>query len=209
MGEWMYFIISAIAGGEWSASRPDSFTPSERASGTHWIGGLVDPRASLDDVEKRKLLTLPWLELRPLGRPARNQTLHRVCYVGSQLLGADGYFQLDGAASHTSNQTFEEIILGGEKFTSEKLWHPGFQIWLCRTSSCDVCWRRGCLKTNHKLLTTCKEILLPKLLQSPFAMQCHVSLCLQRAGNPIPTSSVTQLSPHLRRYVLKTFRFHK
>jgi hypothetical protein len=31
----------------------------------------VDPRADLDDVVKRKFLTLPGLELRPLGRPAR------------------------------------------------------------------------------------------------------------------------------------------
>jgi hypothetical protein len=29
----------------------------------------VGPRAGLDDVEKRKFLTLPGLELRPLGRP--------------------------------------------------------------------------------------------------------------------------------------------
>jgi hypothetical protein len=36
----------------------------------------VDPRAGLDDVEKRKFLTLPALELRPLGRPARSQSLH-------------------------------------------------------------------------------------------------------------------------------------
>jgi hypothetical protein len=32
----------------------------------------VDLRADVDDLEKRKLLTLPGLELRPLGRPARN-----------------------------------------------------------------------------------------------------------------------------------------
>jgi hypothetical protein len=30
----------------------------------------VGPRAGLDDVEMRKFLTLPGLELRPLGRPA-------------------------------------------------------------------------------------------------------------------------------------------
>jgi hypothetical protein len=41
----------------------------ERAPGTHWIGGWVDLRAGLDDLEKRKFLTLPGLELRPLGRP--------------------------------------------------------------------------------------------------------------------------------------------
>jgi hypothetical protein len=51
---------------EWTASRPGHITPRERAPGTHWIGGWVDPRAGLDDVEKRKFLTLPGLELRPL-----------------------------------------------------------------------------------------------------------------------------------------------
>jgi hypothetical protein len=40
----------------------------------------VDPRASLDDLEKRKFLTLPGLELRPLGRPARSQSLYRLRY---------------------------------------------------------------------------------------------------------------------------------
>jgi hypothetical protein len=56
-----------------SASSPSRFTPVEWAPGTHWIGGWVDPRAGLDDVEKRKFFTLPRLELRPLGRPARSR----------------------------------------------------------------------------------------------------------------------------------------
>jgi hypothetical protein len=61
---WMHiFLTSALVGVEWSASRPCRLTP-----GNHWIG-WVDPRAGLD-VEKRKFLTLPGLELRPLGRPA-------------------------------------------------------------------------------------------------------------------------------------------
>jgi hypothetical protein len=58
-------LTSALVGGEWSASRPCRFTPRERAPGIHWIGGWVDRRAGLDDVEKRKFLTLPGLELRP------------------------------------------------------------------------------------------------------------------------------------------------
>jgi hypothetical protein len=37
----------------------------------------VDPRADLDDVEKRKYLTLPGLELRFLGRPAIMTALYR------------------------------------------------------------------------------------------------------------------------------------
>jgi hypothetical protein len=38
----------------------------------------VSPRAGLDDVEKRKFLTLTELELRLLGRPARNQSLSQL-----------------------------------------------------------------------------------------------------------------------------------
>jgi hypothetical protein len=48
---------------------PAAFTRGETASGTHWIGGWVGPRTGLDDVEKRKFLTLQGLELRPLCRP--------------------------------------------------------------------------------------------------------------------------------------------
>jgi hypothetical protein len=42
----------------------------------------VGPRAGLDDVENRKFLTLPGLELRPLGHPARSQSLYRLRYPG-------------------------------------------------------------------------------------------------------------------------------
>jgi hypothetical protein len=46
------FFISALLGGEWSASRPGSFTPGERVPGTHWIGGWLDPRVGLNDMNK-------------------------------------------------------------------------------------------------------------------------------------------------------------
>jgi hypothetical protein len=42
------------------------FTSGEREPSTHWIGGWVDPRAGLDDVEKRKFLTLLGLNFDPL-----------------------------------------------------------------------------------------------------------------------------------------------
>jgi hypothetical protein len=61
---------------------PAALTP-ERTPGTHCIGGWVDPRAGLDDVEKIIFLTLPGLELRPLGRPVRSQSLYRLRYPGS------------------------------------------------------------------------------------------------------------------------------
>jgi hypothetical protein len=72
------FLTSALAGGEWSASRPGRITPDERVPGTHWLGGWVGPRAGVDDVDKRKFLSLPGLELRPLGRPACSQSLYRL-----------------------------------------------------------------------------------------------------------------------------------
>jgi hypothetical protein len=65
---------------DWSASRPSRFSPGERAPGTQWIGGWVDPRAGLDDTKKRKFLPPPGLELRSLGRPARSQLLYRLRY---------------------------------------------------------------------------------------------------------------------------------
>jgi hypothetical protein len=79
------FLTSALTGGEWSAPRPGRFTPGERATGTHWIGVLVDPRASMDDIEKWKFLTLQGTELRPLGRPARSQSLYQLRYPGSSV----------------------------------------------------------------------------------------------------------------------------
>jgi hypothetical protein len=77
------FLTSALVGGEWSASRLDCFTPEEKAPCTHWIGDCVDLRANMDDVEKRKFLTPQGLELRPLGRSLRSQSLYRLRYTGS------------------------------------------------------------------------------------------------------------------------------
>jgi hypothetical protein len=74
------FLTSALVGGEWSASRPSRLTPA-----THWIGGWVDPRASLDDVEKIKFLTVPGLELRLHGRPVRRQSLYQLGYPSSRI----------------------------------------------------------------------------------------------------------------------------
>jgi hypothetical protein len=50
--------------------------------GTLRIGGWVSRRSGLDDVKKSRFLTLPGLELLPLGRPARNQSLYRLQYHG-------------------------------------------------------------------------------------------------------------------------------
>jgi hypothetical protein len=77
------FLTSALVGSDLSVSHPGRFTLGETASDTLCIGGWVGPRFGLDDVEKRKFLTLPELELRPLGRPASSQSLYRLLYPGS------------------------------------------------------------------------------------------------------------------------------
>jgi hypothetical protein len=75
------FLTPTLVGGEWSASRSGLFTHGVPV--TLWIGGLVGLRTGTDDVEKRKFLILPGLELRPLGRPSRRQSLYRLRYPGS------------------------------------------------------------------------------------------------------------------------------
>jgi hypothetical protein len=78
-------LTSAQVGGEWSDSHRGRFSSEKRAPGTHWIGGWVDSRVGLDDVEKRKLLTPPGLELLPLGRLAHSQSLYWLSYRGSPI----------------------------------------------------------------------------------------------------------------------------
>jgi hypothetical protein len=75
------FLTSALGGVV--SFRPRPLYPGERAPGTNWIGGWVGPRTGLDDVERRKLLPLPGLELRTLCHPVRMQSLYRLRYPGS------------------------------------------------------------------------------------------------------------------------------
>jgi hypothetical protein len=97
---WLHiFLTSVLAGGEWSASRPGRFTS---APGTHWIGGWVDPSAGMDGVEKRKYLTLLELELRPLVRPARSQSLYRLSYPGSCLTRSTYWYRCSFCETNNS-----------------------------------------------------------------------------------------------------------
>jgi hypothetical protein len=44
---------------------PANLTPRKEPPVIHWIGGWLNPRAGLDDMEKLKFLTLLGLEPRP------------------------------------------------------------------------------------------------------------------------------------------------
>jgi hypothetical protein len=52
-------LTLAVDGDEWSASRPDHFTPRERVPGVHWIGDWVGHRAGLDAVGNRPPVVQP------------------------------------------------------------------------------------------------------------------------------------------------------
>jgi hypothetical protein len=77
------FLSLELAGGEWSASRPGRFTPKEGTPVTQWIGGLVALITRLDNMERRKILPLKELKLRPLGRPSRRQSVYPLSHPGS------------------------------------------------------------------------------------------------------------------------------
>jgi hypothetical protein len=47
----------------------------------------MGPRAGMDDVKKRKFLTLPGLELRHIGRRDGSQSLYRLSYPDSMQIG--------------------------------------------------------------------------------------------------------------------------
>jgi hypothetical protein len=55
---------------------PAALAAGEEPPGTQWIRGWVDRRVGLDNVERRKILPLPGLEFRPVGRSALSQ-----CYI--------------------------------------------------------------------------------------------------------------------------------
>jgi hypothetical protein len=58
-------LNSALDRGEWSASHPGRFTSRERAPRTQLLGGWVGPRAVLDAVVNRKILS-PRRESNPI-----------------------------------------------------------------------------------------------------------------------------------------------
>jgi hypothetical protein len=75
------FLTSALDGVISFTLRP--LYPREITPGTHSTGGRMGPRTDLDDVERRKIFLPPGLELKPLGRPVRSQSLR---YPSSRLL---------------------------------------------------------------------------------------------------------------------------
>jgi hypothetical protein len=91
---------------------PLDLPPGKEPPDTQWIGGWVGLRAGLDDVEKRKFLTLSGLELRPLGRSARSQSLYR----------------LSSPSSFICRYTTDNLLIFILKFRAEG-WDKNLSVW--------------------------------------------------------------------------------
>jgi hypothetical protein len=81
---------------EWSASRSGRFTPTERAPGTHWIGGWVGPRAILETAVTRKIPS-PRRKSNPRTPIVHPRRLYRVeryvgreWWIGNYAVGSSG-----------------------------------------------------------------------------------------------------------------------
>jgi hypothetical protein len=73
MGRGCVDLLILNLGTSWrvvSSFTSRSLLTKEKALRSHLIGGWVGPRTSLDDLEKRRILTLLRLELRPLPLPS-------------------------------------------------------------------------------------------------------------------------------------------
>jgi hypothetical protein len=109
------FFTSALTGGGWTALRIDRFGAGESAPSTHWIGSWVGPRTGLNDVERRKFLTLPELKLRLFGHPACSQSLCRLRYKNIVKFGYSvfktGRVHAKKASGHTEGKRWSKAIL--------------------------------------------------------------------------------------------------
>jgi hypothetical protein len=75
----------------------------------------VDLRTDLGNLEMRKFLTLPGLELRPLGRPARIYSLYRLSYPGYPAIGMRDGVNIKHFRNELTRQKFQIYhILGGK-----------------------------------------------------------------------------------------------
>jgi hypothetical protein len=78
------FLTSVLVEVSGQLHAPAALTPPRGKSVRYPLDSrLGGPTAGLDDMEKKKILPPPGLELRPLGRSARSQSLYRLRYPGS------------------------------------------------------------------------------------------------------------------------------
>jgi hypothetical protein len=131
MCSYTHSLTSVLDGGEWSASRPGSFTSKERAPGIHWIGGRVGPRAVLDAAVKRKIPS-PLRESNP-----RTPVVQPVaqCYTDWTITALAVPIELQNSERHPSQQAINHSPNDAKTLqlayfvTSFIPWSPVLLLW--------------------------------------------------------------------------------
>jgi hypothetical protein len=108
----------------------------------------VGPRAGLDDVEKRKFLTLPGLELQPLGRQARSQSLYRLHYPGSLTIGSHAN-KLPTAIQYNAQR------MSRHWYSSSSLVHS---VKYANRSQDMICWCEGSNTASSLIFKCCLRV---------------------------------------------------
>jgi hypothetical protein len=94
----------------------------------------VGPRAGLDNLEKRKFLILPGLEIRPLGRPARSQSLDQLVPVVTSK-EVDGIFETLYESLNFSLTVLKLCV----SVSSQKIRNYTRSIFGCKSEMCLTC----------------------------------------------------------------------
>jgi hypothetical protein len=81
----IYALVTSTFVGEWSASSLGRFTPWGRRPRYPLVRRLGRAHSRSGRRGGEKFLPLPGLELRPLGRPDRSQSLYRLSYFVEDL----------------------------------------------------------------------------------------------------------------------------
>jgi ribosome modulation factor len=92
--------------------------PFRNSPRKQWLGGWMGPRPSINDVERRKILPVPGLELQSLGHQSHSQSLYRLRYLWIWGINTVRYLWLGGMQE---NQTTSPTS-GEHAFILHGLW---------------------------------------------------------------------------------------
>jgi hypothetical protein len=114
MEELMYRSMFLDLGTSWRlviSFTPQPLTPGERVPITDWIRGWLGPRIGLDDVKRRKILSLPGLKIRFLGCPAGSPNRTMQSLVKVLLVFSSCYMLTDRQTKTQVIRAFVQISL--------------------------------------------------------------------------------------------------